>query len=494
MATPGLFLAVTVATVALSLSPRAHAAPEPGQRSQRLLDELVDITGVPGMGAAVWQGRRIVWRGSAGSRDLAAGTPVDADTRFRLASVSKLVAVAAAARLAEDGELDLDAPVASLWDGVDPAWPPLSVRQLAAHTAGVPHYESRDADRGGVAYATARDAAALVRGRQLISTPGERYHYSSWGYTLMSAVIEARSGQRFPEYVTRHVTRDLAIDVDGDNQSDPRATRTYQFEGGRPTPAPPHDSSYTWAGGGYSGTPAAVAEFGGRMMTGEVVPVATFRAMLVPARLNDGREVRDDDYAIGLGWRTLADQDGRRRAQHAGVTLGARSALVTWPDLPAAEQTAVSLLSNSLWVSSIEQSAAMLAAPHQAAPAGLLPAECPVRATHYEGRFRDQPIRGTARFEVQDGTCLGTLSLEGDAKAYFDAFPQQDADHLRVVGLDDGTGLSRAALVTPTGLYDLRAQADGSHRAPLGSTSELRVTFSAARPRQAISGGSPPGR
>lgn len=483
MTRPGLLPALTLAALALTTAPNVVAAPEAGQRSQRMLDELVALTGVPGMGAAVWQDGRIVWRGSAGWRDLAAGTPVDADTRFRLASVSKLVAVAAAARLAEDGKLDLDAPVASLWAGVDPDWPALSVRQLAAHTAGVPHYQGRDAERGGVAYATAREAAGLVNGRALLSAPGERYHYSSWGYTLMSAVIEARAGQRFPEYVRRHVTRDLAIDVDGAYWNDPRASRTYQFEEGRPTPAPPHDSSYTWAGGGYSGTPAAVAEFGGRMMSGDIVPVARFHAMLVPARLNDGREVRDDGYAIGLGWRTLTDQDGRRRAQHAGVTLGARSALVTWPDLPAAEQTAVSLLSNTLWVSSIEQSAAMIAAPHQATPADMAPAECPVHATRYEGRFRDQPFAGAASFNVEDGTCIGTLALSGEAKAYFDAFPQKDANHLRVVGLDIGTGLSRAALVTPTGLYDLRVQADGSHRAPLGSASEIQMTFSVSERR-----------
>ena len=193
--------------------------------------------------------------------------------------------------------------------------------------------------------------------------------------------------------------------------------------------------------------------------------------------------MRDDGYAIGLGWRTLTDQDGRRRAQHAGVTLGARSALVTWPDLPAAEQTAVSLLSNTLWVSSIEQSAAMIAAPHQATPADMAPAECPVHATRYEGRFRDQPFAGAASFNVEDGTCIGTLALSGEAKAYFDAFPQKDANHLRVVGLDIGTGLSRAALVTPTGLYDLRVQADGSHRAPLGSASEIQMTFSVSERR-----------
>lgn len=475
-----LTLATLAATLCAPAATHAQDALDPGERSQRLLDELVALNGVPGMGAAVWQGGRIVWQGSAGVRDVAAGTPVDADTRFRLASVSKLVAVAAAARLAEDGKLDLDAPVATLWDGVDPGWPALSVRQLAAHIAGVPHYEARDVDRGGVAYASARDAAALVRGRTLLSTPGEQYHYSSWGYTLMSAVIEARAGQRFPDYVREHVTGDLDISVDGRYWADPRWSRTYEFASGRITEAPPHDSSYTWAGGGFSGTPSAVAEFGGHMMTGRIVPLERFQAMLVPARFNDGREVRDDGYAIGLGWRTLVDMDGHRRAQHAGVTLGARSALVTWPDLPPAEQTAVSLLSNTLWVSSIETSAAMLAAPHLESPPGLVPTGCPVKATRYAGEFRGQPIAGTAAFTVEGGLCTGTLALNGAAKAYFDAFPQNDSPHLRLVGLDAGPGLSRAALVTPIGIYDLRAQGDGSHRAAMGGDSEMRLAFSNA--------------
>lgn len=480
---PRRFLVQAATIAALSAALCAQAAtpaqqgPDPGVLSQRLLDELAAVNGVPGMGAAVWQGGRIVWQGSTGLSDVAAGTPVDADTRFRLASVSKLVAVAAAARLAEDGKLDLDAPVATLWDGVDPDWPALSVRQLAAHTAGIPHYEARDVARGSVAYANAREAAGLVRGRQLLATPGERYHYSSWGYTLMSAVIEARAGQDFPDYVREQVTRDLAISVDGRYWEDPRWSRTYEFTSGRVTEAPPHDSSYTWAGGGYSGTPAAVAEFGGRMMTGRIVPIERFQAMLAPARFNDGGEVRDKEYAVGLGWRTLIDIDGRRRAQHAGVTLGARSALVVWPDLPAAEQTAVSLLSNTLWVSAIEGSAAMLAAPHQAPPRGLEPADCPLEASRYAGEFRGQPVSGTAAFAVEDGLCIGTLALNGDAKAWFDDFPQKDAPHLRLVGLDARAGLSRAALVTPIGLYDLRAQADGSHLAAMGGESEIRLRF-----------------
>ncbi|TNJ34807.1 serine hydrolase domain-containing protein [Arenimonas terrae] len=453
------------------------------RQADRLLAELVTHNSVPGMGAAVWQDGRIVWRGSAGFRDLAARRPVDADTVFRLASVSKLITVAAAAQLADAGKLDLDAPVATLWDGVNPEWAPFTLRQLAAHTAGLPHYQAQDADRGRIAYPRATDAVAIFRERPLLSAPGRAYSYSSWGYTLISAVVEARSGQSFLDYVARHVTPGLRIGPDATHGGDADASKAYALDGdGRAVEAPRHDYSYTWGGGGFGATASALAEFGGRMQRGQVVSAERFADMLVPARLDDGSEVRSDDYTVGFGWRTLTDLEGRLRAQHAGVTLGARSSLVTWPQLPSAEQTAATLLSNMEWVSSIDQSAAMLAAPFQAAPAGLVSGPCPTAATRFRGTLRDDDATGAAHFTEEDGSCIGTLQPEGALKAYFDQFPQPDRDTLRLVGLYPGHGLARAALVTPIGLYDLRATADGQFVARLGASSELRFTLDGATP------------
>lgn len=463
-------------------TPVAVDIPTASRQADRLLSELQSQSGVPGMGAAVWQDGRIVWRGAAGYRDVQARQPVDADTIFRLASVSKLLSVAAAAQLAEAGKLDPDAPVASLWDGMNPDWAPFTLRQLAAHTAGLPHYQAQDEDRGARRYASAIEAVGIFRDRPLLSEPGSSYSYSSWGYTLISALVEARSGKRFLDYVADHVARDLVLVPDATDSGHPKASRAYEANAqGRVVQAPPHDFSYTWGGGGFGGTAAAVAEFGGRMQRGQVVPAARFRDMLVPARLDDGSEVRCEDYAVGFGWRTLTDIDGRLRAQHAGTTVGARSSLVTWPQLPPSQQTAAALLSNMQWTSHIDQSAAMLAAPFQAVPAGLLSVPCPLAATRFESEFRDTATQGTVSFADEAGTCVGSLRPEGELKAWFDQFPQKDADVLRVIGLYPGHGLSRAALVTPTGIYDLRAQADGSFVAQVGSATVLRLGFESIR-------------
>ena len=59
---------------------------------------------------------------------------------------------------------------------------------------------------------------------------------------------------------------------------------------------------------------------------------AGFDAMAKPARLADGSEVRDEDYRVGLGWRSGEDGHGRRIVHHAGTNVGGRSALVLWPE------------------------------------------------------------------------------------------------------------------------------------------------------------------
>jgi CubicO group peptidase (beta-lactamase class C family) len=449
------------------------AAAQASATSTRILEKLVESSGVPGMGAAVWREGRLVWSGSAGRRDVAAGAPVDADTVFRLASVSKVIAATAAAKLAEQGRMDLDAPVADMVAGLRADWPAITPRQLAAHVSGLPHYQAQDESRGDRHHADVRSAVRLFERRELLSPPGQRYLYSSWGYTLLSAAIEARAERPFLDYLAREITPGLRIGADATHGGDAHASRPYEFVDGRARLAAPHDYSYAWAGGGLSATPGALARFGGRVLDGGIVSRAGFDAMVKPALLADGSEVRDEDYRVGLGWRSGEDVHGRRIVHHAGTNVGGRSALVLWPD----QQVAASLLSNASWVSSIVQTAMTLAAPFEPAASTPAKAACPLSATRYRGQFGTMAMQGEARFTRVDGRCEGRLQLQGEAKAYFDAFLQKDADALHVVGIDGDGGLARAALIANSGAYDLLAGSDGQHRARFSESRSFVLAF-----------------
>jgi serine beta-lactamase-like protein LACTB, mitochondrial len=468
---------VAVASTLL-LAPQAAwaVAPESGDPaaiSDRILAALVEANGVPGMGASVWRDGEIVWTGSAGYRDVETGRLVNANTVFRLASVSKTLAATAAAKLKEDGALDVEAPVRSVVTWLPDRWPVITPSQLAAHTSGLPHYQEVDANLGTQAFTRVRDAVSLFQDRDLLTAPGATYEYSTWGFTLLSAVVEESAGRPYLDYLATAVTPGLKIGPDATDTDNPDASTAYAFaEDGSVGRAPPADFSYSWGGAGMGATAPDLARWGGRLVDGEVVSRATFDWMTRPAPLADGSEVREGAYTVGFGWRAAEDRDGRRIVHHAGVTLGARSVLLLYPD----DRLAVTVLSNAMWTSGIEQTAQMIAAPfHRAMAAVAVP--CPVHAVAWDGEFDGKALTGTARFAVEDGICIGEIGVENEFGAWLNGFPQKDATAVKIIGVDADGGLSRAALVTAAGVYDLRARENGGHTVVLGPARAVLFAF-----------------
>lgn len=216
---------------------------------------------------------------------------------------------------------------------------------------------------------------------------------------------------------------------------------------------------------------AGLARFGGAMLQDGIVSRRAFDAMLEPVLLRSGEAAGDDDFRVGFGWRIATDSDGHGMVFHNGAAIGARSALVLWRE----QGVAVSLLSNAAWVSSIEQTAAMLAAPILSAPVGLTERTCPVAARSYSGRFGSADISGAVRFVMRDGRCEGEVGLDAALKDYFTQGSPRVGGAMRIIGIDPTGGLSRAGLITPYGIYDLRAGEGGRLVASFSRTRSLEL-------------------
>ena len=442
--------------------------------SQRILEALIEANGVHGMAASVWRDGAVVWTAGVGYRDAEERLPVEDDTIFRLGSVSKIFAFAAAAKLREQGRLDVDRPIQDSLDYLNPAWPAITARQLAAHTAGIPHYQTVDEGRGGRRFGSIREAVGVFNDRDLLSSPGAAYRYSSYGYTLLSALVEESAGQPYLDYLALEIVPGLTIIPDATDQGNPAASKAYDYDGGALGPSAPHDLSYSWGGAGLGATAGDLARFGGRLLSGDVVSNASFEWMMEPMRLTDGTAVSDKEYSVGFGIRTQRDVDGERVAHHAGAVIGGRSVLLLYPE----RKLAVSILSNAPWISSIEQTAMTLSAPFRAGQAGAVARACPLIASRYEGTFGDAPVSGNATFALQDGVCSGRITVDKPMADWFDGSSRKDVRSVEIIGLDSRGGFGRAAFVTPFGAYDLRASdIVGDHVVGFGGTRSLSITF-----------------
>lgn len=141
-----------------------------------------------------------------GIADAATSRPMERATWQMAYSITKAITAIATLRLVDAGALSLDRPLSHYFPG-HPYGDAVRVRQLLAHTAGVPNpaplswftVEGEPIDREG------RLQDQLHAHPRLNSAPGARHRYTNLGYWLLEEVIQAASGMDFAEYVQRQI-------------------------------------------------------------------------------------------------------------------------------------------------------------------------------------------------------------------------------------------------------------------------------------------------
>jgi N-acyl-D-amino-acid deacylase len=184
---------------------------------------------IPGGQLAVGFNGRVLISKGFGMADREAGTPAEASTLFRIASVTKPLTAAATLALVEEGRLSLDGtllevlrPEIVLRRGreVDPRLKDVTIRHLLQHTggwdrskSGDPMFQSRRiARRLGIATPPApADVIREVLGRPLDNPPGAHYAYSNFGYCLLGRIIERLGGGNYEKFVQDRVLAPAGI-------------------------------------------------------------------------------------------------------------------------------------------------------------------------------------------------------------------------------------------------------------------------------------------
>jgi len=327
---------VLLALVAVSLSAQSNPAVEAGRADIRA---IMEAQKAPGMSVAVLVDGKMVWSEGFGFADVEQNVAASPTTRYRLGSVSKLFTAAIAARLAERGALDLDAPVSKY-----AAFPhEVTSRQLLGHLGGVRHYRDSDPIFAGKTYAALREGLAIFATEPLLAPPGTAYTYTSYGFNLLGVAIEGASRRTFAEALTGEVSGPLALKtlaLDDPAAIVPGRAAFYDKRAdGTVRNAAPNDSSYKWPSGGLLASAEDLVRFADAHVKPGYLSEATLVQMFTPQKLADGKPTN-----VGLAWRVNQSEDGTRYWHHGGTITGGRAFLLVLPD----ERIAVALLANLL--------------------------------------------------------------------------------------------------------------------------------------------------
>lgn len=334
----GVVAAQAGAPYAYAPAPTRHAAAIDSGRAiaMRLLQER----GIPGLSVAVAVDGEVVWSEGFGYADVENRLPVTSLTRFRIASISKPVTAAALGLLIQEGKLDLDAPV----QRYVPTFPqkpwPITTRLLAGHLAGIRHYDG-DEFRSAIAYPNVTAALAVFANDSLLHQPGTRYAYSSYGWNLVSAVIEGAAQDDFLGYMRERVFTPLDMHATVAEHPDsiiPYRARFYQRGRDRKLLNAPYvDNSVKWAGGGFLSTAEDLVRFGSAHLQPGFLSEETLRLLHTSQKTTAGRET-----GYGIGWSVGRDSTGRRTIGHSGGAVGGNTYLLLLPD----QRVVVALLAN----------------------------------------------------------------------------------------------------------------------------------------------------
>lgn len=174
---------------------------------------------VPGLGVIVFKDGRSVYENFSGLREIDKNLPVKKNTRFRIASLSKMFTVFGIMQLTEAEKIDLDEDVSKYlgFELRNPNFPDekITVRMLASHTSTLrdgesyslsPEYTLEEFFKaGGVAY---------ENGAHFGKEDKSYFKYCNLNYGILGTVIERVSGERFDVYIKNNVLKPMNIKAD----------------------------------------------------------------------------------------------------------------------------------------------------------------------------------------------------------------------------------------------------------------------------------------
>jgi CubicO group peptidase (beta-lactamase class C family) len=164
--------------------------------NEATVDHLLAAADVPGLASAIIRAGQLDRTICCGVRDVRSPAPIDAETVFDAASLSKPVFAHAVLQLSDQGVLSLDTPLTTYLPGymqADQRASSITARHVLSHSAGLPNWRNDDLPL------------------KTYFAPGERFSYSGEGFLYLQKAAEALTGEKLHSLAERMVFRPFGM-------------------------------------------------------------------------------------------------------------------------------------------------------------------------------------------------------------------------------------------------------------------------------------------
>jgi len=297
----------------------------------------------PGLAIAVVQGEKNIWSKGYGYSNIENKTPVDPrEDLFRVGSVSKTITAAALARLTDRNQIHLDAPINTYYKECPVDKQNLTLRQLGGHLTGIRHYKGIEF-LSNIHYTNVIDPLEVFIHDTLLFEPGTDFNYTTYGWTLISAVMEKAMKKPFLEIINEEIRDPLQInDLKADQKDSTGFQRVtfYEYRNGMMIISPTVDNSNKWAGGGFLCSAEDLGKFGYAVAKPGLMKEKSLDMFTQSQTTSSGEQTN-----YGIGFRVGKDDDGKLWYGHGGGSAGGTTMLLIYPKQELAIVTLVNLSS-----------------------------------------------------------------------------------------------------------------------------------------------------
>jgi D-alanyl-D-alanine carboxypeptidase len=294
----------TLAVITLLAQPILGSAPTKTLDPKELDDFIETQLGQKpfvGISVALVQGGKMTFCKGYGYASKETKKPVDTETRFAVASVTKEFTAASIFLLLEEGKLSVYDPVAKYFPDLTRAQD-IRLLDLMNMVSGYRDFYPNDFLTTEMTKPTTPDEVIdEYAKRPLDFEPGTWWSYSNTNYSILGRVVEKVSGKSYQDFVQECIFTPLGMTHSGfePDPAGPEAAQGYRsFTVADPEPAPREGLNWMYSAGSIYTTPADMVKWDVALMNGKILKPESYRLMTTNRLLSSGAAT---SYCCGLG-------------------------------------------------------------------------------------------------------------------------------------------------------------------------------------------------
>lgn len=283
---------------------------------------------MPGICVLVARDGKVVFQGALGLADTASGRKLDANSKFRIGSVTKQFTAAAILKMVEEGKISVDDTLEKYLPDF-PRGEDVTIHQLLTHTSGIPSYtDDPEFYRTVTEPTTEAELIKTFAGKPFVFEPGEQFRYNNSGYFLLGHLVGKISGKPLGEYLSETFFKPLKMNDTGMHRADldlENEAIGHSVQGDKAELALDWAMSRAGGAGAMYSTVGDLMKWNEALFNGKVLKEETLKKAFTAV------EESTANMRYGYGW-MIGRQRGLSMISHGGGLNGFQSNLVRFPE------------------------------------------------------------------------------------------------------------------------------------------------------------------